>query len=654
MCGIAGTFTRRPADPVVLAAMAATIAHRGPDDQGIWADPDVGVGLAHRRLAIVDLSVTGHQPMASRDERYVLCFNGEIYNHREIRVELDSQGESGRWKGHSDTETLLEAFARWGIQDTLSRCVGMFALALWDRRDRTLYLARDRFGEKPLYYGWVGGDFVFASELKAVRAVPGFDNSIDPDAVALLAAHAYIPAPHTIYENLFKLLPGHILALDTKTLPVCRSVAPEAGVSRDGLKLWPYWSYAQVLAAADGDQFDDEEEALVRLEEALAASIGGQALADVPVGAFLSGGIDSSLVVALYRKYATGRIRTFSIGFEEVGFNEAEYAKQVANHLGTEHHERYVTVREAQDVIPRLPAMFDEPLGDSSQIPTHIVSAFARETVTVALSGDGGDELFGGYNRHVTVPRLWSRINQLPGAARGMVSATLGRMPSRIWSSGGRLLLGHRGTTLGPKVGKAVGLIGSARDYQDAYGSFLDQWHGLPSPVRGAEQRTMTLPPPLSGTRGPAEWSMYCDAMTYLPDDIMCKVDRASMAVSLETRAPFLDHRVAAVAARIPMDWKIGPGGGKLILKKLLYRQAPRRLFDRPKAGFGVPVGAWVRGPLRGWAEDLLAPDRLRVEGIFDPIAVGQRWQEHVSGRRDWIQTLWPILMFQAWREDQG
>ena len=633
--------------------MAGAIEHRGPDDQGIWIDPDIGLGFAHRRLSIVDLSASGHQPMASHDGRYVLCFNGEIYNHHDIRKMLDAEAAAPRWKGHSDTETLLEAIARWGLQHSLTACAGMFALALWDRSDRTLYLACDRFGEKPLYYGWTGNDFVFASELKALRTLPGFANAVDPTGVALLLAHGYIPAPHTIYRQLFKLLPGHVLALDAQEFPQPRNEAPSPGEPRDGLKLWPYWSYADVLAAGASEPVTDEREALEQLEAVLATSIGGQALADVPVGAFLSGGIDSSLVVALYNKYSSGRIRTFSIGFEQAEFNEAVYAKEIARHFGTEHHEHYVTAREAQDVIPQLPAMFDEPFGDASQIPTHIVSRIARETVTVALSGDGGDELFGGYNRHIMAPRLWSRIGRLPRFVRGATSATLGRVPSAAWSSAGKLLLGPRGAALGPKLGKAVALIGRARNYREAYQSFLDQWHGMPSPVFGADRRAMTLPAPYLADCSNEAWSMYCDAVTYLPGDVMCKVDRASMAVSLETRAPFLDHRVAALAARIPIDMKIGADGGKLILKKLLYQQGPRPLFDRPKAGFGVPVGDWIRGPLRGWAEDLLEPGRLRTEGMLDAEAIGRRWQEHVSGRRNWIDSLWPILMFQAWSQAQ-
>ncbi len=633
--------------------MAGAIKHRGPDDQGIWIDPDFGLGLAHRRLSIVDLSASGHQPMASQDGRYVLCFNGEIYNHRDIRRLLDAHATAPRWKGHSDTETLLEAIARWGLQHTLTVCAGMFALALWDRSDRTLYLACDRFGEKPLYYGWTNNDFVFASELKALRTVPGFANPVDPDGVALLLAHAYIPAPHTIYRQLFKLLPGHILALDAQAFPQPRNEAPLPDEPCGGMKLWSYWSYADVLAAGASDPITDEREALDRLEEVLATSIGGQALADVPVGAFLSGGINSSLVVALYNKYSSGRIRTFSIGFEQAEFNEAEYAKEIARHFGTEHHEHYVTAREAQDVIPQLPAMFDEPFGDASQIPTHIVSRIARGTVTVALSGDGGDELFGGYNRHVMAPRLWSRIGRLPSFVRGATSATLGRVPFAAWSSAGRLLLGPRGAALGPKLGKVVALVGRVRNYREAYQSFLDQWYGLPSPVFGAGQRAMTLPAPYLADCSNEAWSMYCDAVTYLPGDIMCKVDRASMAVSLETRAPYLDNRVAALAARIPVEMKIGAEGGKLILKKLLYQQGPRQLFDRPKAGFGVPVGDWIRGPMRGWAENLLEPNQLRAEGMLDADAIGRRWQEHVSGRRDWIHSLWPILMFQAWSEAQ-
>jgi asparagine synthase (glutamine-hydrolysing) len=649
MCGIAGLIGAGGDHAGLARRMLTPIAHRGPDDSGVWTDAETGVALGHRRLSIIDLSASGHQPMESQSGRYVLTYNGEIYNHAALRAELEAAGVGG-WRGHSDTETLLEAIASWGLEAALQRCVGMFALALWDRRERRLHLARDRFGEKPLYYGWTGGDFVFGSELKAIRAHPRFANAIDRRALSAFAARTYIPAPLSIYRGLFKLEPGTILSLTAEEARTPRE-EPVAEGSAGGPSLRRYWSYRQVVLDGLADPITDEREALERLEGELAAAIRGQSVADVPVGTFLSGGIDSSTVVALYQKYSSQPVRTFSIGFAEAGFDEAHYAKAVARHFGTVHDERYVTVEEARDVIPLLPAMYDEPFADSSQIPTHLVSRFAREQVTVALSGDGGDELFAGYNRHFAAPALWQRLQRLPRPVRGLVGAPLSQLPPSFWN----LARGRRQPHFGAKVQKALRVAGAARSFDDVYVSFLDEWSFERPPVLGGGDAATApvLDLDLAARASDAVRTMYCDAVSYLPDDILCKVDRAAMAVSLETRVPFLDHRVAALAARIPLTMKVRGGKGKHILRELLYREAPRALFERPKAGFAVPVGEWLKTSLRPWAEDLLDPRRLAEEGYFDPAPVARRWQQHLSGRRDSTAALWAVLMFQAWlRQD--
>lgn len=651
MCGLAGVLAADPPGEAVLLRMTDAIRHRGPDDAGVWIDAAAGIALGHRRLSIVDLSPLGHQPMRSADGRWVIAYNGEIYNHAAIRAELDAAGLSpeGGWRGHSDTETLVAAIAAWGLAATVERAVGMFAIALWDCRERQLHLVRDRFGEKPLYWGWTAGGIAFASELKAIRALPGFANPVSRQALALYAARTYIPAPFSIYQRIFKLQPGCILTLDAAALAAPRDNAPEPGERGPGLSLEPYWSYREVVRRGFADPIGDEEEALDRLEAALAQSIAGQAVADVPVGAFLSGGIDSSTVVALYQANATRPVRTFSIGFEEAGFNEAEYARQVGAHFGTDHNERYVTVKETRDVIPLLPAMYDEPFADSSQIPTHLVSRFAREQVTVALSGDGGDELFAGYNRHFAAPRLWQRLQMLPRPVRAAIGGPLSRLPPDLWN----LARGNRPAHFGAKVQKALRIAGSAQAFDDVYTSFLDEWNNEPSPVLGAVRGAGDFDMAVSAGASDTVRMMYCDAVSYLPDDILCKVDRAAMAVSLETRVPFLDHRVAEVAAHIPVAMKVRGGVGKHILRRLLYRHAPREMFDRPKAGFGIPVGLWLKGPLREWAEHLLAPDRLAAEGFFDAELVRVRWQAHLDGRRDGATALWAVLMFQAWLAEQ-
>jgi len=633
--------------------MAGALAHRGPDDQGCWVDSEIGVGLGHRRLSIVDLSPHGHQPMQSADGRFVLTYNGEIYNHAELRAELDSarMAPDDGWRGHSDTETLLQAISTWGLERTLNRCVGMFALGLWDRSTHKLLLARDRFGEKPLYYGWIGGDFLFSSELKAMRAHPRFGNDVDRRALAAFASRTYVPAPLSVYQRIFKLQPGCILEVAPQAVSSPRDIAPEEGQVEEGLKLARYWSYAQVVREGLDRPFRDEQEALEGLEQALAAAIRGQSMADVPVGAFLSGGIDSSTVVALYQKYSSIPVRTFTIGFHEKGFNEAEHAKAIANHLGTVHDERYVTVEEARDVIPLLSSIYDEPFADSSQIPTFLISRFAREQVTVALSGDGGDELFGGYNRHFAAPSLWSKLRRVPLPLRAAAGRPLGRVPSSFWSR----LAAWRSTDsahLGGKVQKGFRVAASARSFDDVYSSFLDEWAFEDSPVNG-EVEGPRFPLDFGALASDSIRMMYCDAVTYLPDDILCKVDRASMAVSLESRVPFLDHRVAEVAARIPLQMKSSGGRGKQILRRLLRREVPCDLFERPKAGFGIPVGEWIKGPLRPWAEELLDPVRLAEQGYFDPSIVQRRWHEHLGGQRNSTPALWAILMFQSWLADQ-
>jgi asparagine synthase (glutamine-hydrolysing) len=632
--------------------MASEIVHRGPDDDGIWVDREARIGFGHRRLAIVDLSPAGRQPMTSRDGRWTITFNGEIYNHAALRAELQAGGGGPAavghgWRGHSDTETLLECIAAWGLERTIGKCVGMFALGLWDARERELHLVRDRFGEKPLYYGWVGGDFAFASELKAIRTLPGFDNPIDRGAVALFARRGYVPAPLSIYQRLYKLEPGCMLSATAEALrtPAFVAPAPGSGMVRR------YWSYADVVLEGLNSPISSEGEAVDCIEAALLEAVRGQAVADVPVGAFLSGGIDSSTVVALYRQHSP--VRTFTIGFEDAAFDEAPHARAVAARLGTEHHETCVTAREAQEVIPLLPGIYDEPFGDSSQIPTYLVCKHARHQVKVALSGDGGDELFGGYNRHVAVSGLWARLRRLPRPIRMVVGGGLGLVPAAAWNAGADLARrGNRQPQFGAKVRKAVRTMTHARTSDEVHDSFIDEWHGQGSPVAGRHDAPFA-PHPLDGAAPDAVRMMYRDAVDYLPGDILCKVDRAAMAVSLETRLPLLDHRVAQVAARIPAQMNIAGGVGKRTLRALLFKHVPPEFFNRPKTGFAVPVGTWLTGPLRPWAEELLSEQRLREGGFFDPELVRGRWSAHLSGRCESTAALWHVLMFQAWSADQ-
>ncbi|TLX21359.1 asparagine synthase (glutamine-hydrolyzing) [Thermomonas fusca] len=650
MCGFSGGLS--PGDFRTLhsaaRAMTEALAHRGPDDEGLWGDAEAGIVLGHRRLAIVDLSASGHQPMASVSGRWVIVFNGEIYNHLRLREQLEMAKAAPVWHGHSDTETLLAGFEAWGVRATVERCIGMFAFAVWDRQERVLTLGRDRLGEKPLYYGWQGAGeaacFLFGSELVALKRHPAFSAPIDRGALALYMRHNYVPSPYSIHQGIQKLLPGHLLSVSVrKREPV----------------LEPYWSMESVAVEGVADSFQGAEgEAVDALETLLRDAVGQQMMADVPLGAFLSGGIDSSTVVALMQAQSSRPVRTFSIGFDEAGYNEAVHAKAVAAHLGTEHSELYITPSQALEVIPRLPEIYSEPFADSSQIPTYLVSALAKGHVTVALSGDAGDELFGGYNRYVLTRNLWRGVSRFPRPVRGVAAGMLRWPTVNTWNRMARPVRGMLPKTLqmanlGDKVHKAAGVLDSA-SVDEIYLRLISHWpDGM---VLGGDIHPTLLHGKRPALRGldPLQRMMALDAMTYLPGDILTKVDRAAMAVSLETRVPFLDHRVVEFAWRLPQALKLRDGKGKWILRQVLHRHVPQALIERPKMGFGVPIDAWLRGPLREWAEALLDESMLRQQGYLDPAPIRRRWKEHLSGQRNWQHQLWDVLMFQAWLANEG
>lgn len=620
----------------MLGRMGEAIAHRGPDDSGVWLDVGAGIGLSYRRLSILELSPAGHQPMVSASGRYVIAFNGEIYNHLDLRLQLGDRA----WRGHSDTETLLAGFEIWGIEQTLQRAVAMFAIALWDRDTRTLTLARDRLGEKPLYYGWQGGVFLFGSELKALKQHPAFVGEVDREALALYLRYCCVPAPRSIYRGVCKLAPGTLLR-------VCAS-------DRQLPEPKQFWSLKDVIEHGQRELFQGSDaEAVAVLEAKLLDAVRLQQIADVPLGAFLSGGIDSSTVVALMQAQSRRPVRTFTIGFQEAGYNEAEHAKAVARHLGTNHTELYVTPAQAQAVIPRLATLYDEPFADSSQIPTSLVSQMAREHVTVSLSGDAGDELFGGYNRYA-----WAtKILQYPRPLRKLLAHGFTALSPSAWNWLYRALApvlpkSMRFALPGDKAHKLASILG-AESQAAIYRGLVSTWPAPAEVVLGSEEPATLLDDRASwGDVAALEHRMMAlDAMTYLPDDILVKVDRAAMGVSLETRVPFLDHRVVEFAWQLPLSMKIRDGQGKWLLRQVLYKYVPKELIERPKMGFGVPIDAWLRGPLREWAEALLDEARLRREGYFRPEPIRKKWREHLSGRRYWQYYLWDVLMFQAWRE---
>lgn len=615
--------------------------HRGPDDAGVWVDQAAGVALSHRRLAILDLSPAGHQPMTSPSGRYVIVFNGEIYNHLELRESLSGY----IWRGHSDTETLLAAFENWGVETTLKKTVGMFAIALWDREARVLTLARDRLGEKPLYYGWQRGVLLFGSELKALRAHPAFEGEIDRDVLTLFLRHNYVPAPYSIYRGISKLPPGAYFQIGINS--------PGAGGS-----LQTYWSARDVAERGQKSRFvGSDDEARAALESVLEQSVAAQMLADVPLGAFLSGGADSSTVVALMQKRAAHPVKTFTIGFGEENYNEAEYAHAVARHLGTEHTALYAKPEEAQAVIPLLPALYDEPFADSSQIPTYLVSRLAKQYVTVSLSGDGGDELFGGYNRYFWAQNIWRRLGWLPQNLRAGIAGVLTTMPPDTWNSAfvrlGRFLPARlRYANPGDKLHKLADIL-AVRSPEEIYLGLVSHWKQPAQLVKGATEPATVLTDAGLWADVPdlTHRMMYLDTVTYLPDDILTKVDRAAMGVSLETRVPLLDHRVLEFAWTLPLSMKVRGDQSKWLLRQVLYRHVPKALIERPKMGFGIPLDVWLRGPLKTWAEGLLEPARLEREAYFQSGPIQEKWREHLAGKRNWSYYLWDVLMFQAWLE---
>ena len=641
MCGIAGFLggKRFVADEASAIArrMADAVAHRGPDDAGVWLDGEAGVALAHQRLAVIDLSPAGHQPMLSASGRSVLVFNGEIYNHRELRRRLDAQCLGLAWRGHSDTETLLAAIEHWGLDEALRAATGMFAFAFWDRRDGTLSLARDRMGEKPLYYGWQNGVFLFGSELKALVAHPSFAADVDRDALALFLRYCFIPCPWSTYKGVRTLPPGTYVKL-----------AADASRQRPGELPEPrrYWSLRSVVAAGRAEPFaGSPEDAVGHLHDVLLQAVRRQMAADAPLGAFLSGGIDSSTVVALMQAQSGRPVRTFTIGFDQPEYNEAEHAKAVAGHLGTDHTELYVSAQEARDVIPRLPELFDEPFADPSQMPTFLVAGMARRHVTVALSGDGGDELFGGYGHYASTPQRWRWLSAMPlplrrlGAAAITASGAdeLGRQPGAL-------------RRLQARAGK-LAVLANCRTLEEFHWRRRSHWQHPATVVVGAAEPDTVLSQPANWPEadGLAARLMAVDALSYLPDDLLVKVDRTAMGVSLETRAPFLDHHVVEFVWRLPLSLRLRNAQSKWILRQVLDKYVPRPLVERPKAGFSVPLASWLRGPLRDWAEALLDGQRLRQEGFFDPRPIRRKWQDLLNGHEQCEPQIWSILMFQAW-----
>lgn len=641
MCGIAGFWSSNKnteSTGTIVRRMSDTLLHRGPDDGDIWVDDHIGVGLAHRRLSIIDLSKTGHQPMKSVDERYMIVFNGEIYNHLDLREKLAANNDGYTWKGSSDTETLLECIRKWGVEKTLTSLVGMFAFALFDKYEKQLTLARDRFGEKPLYYGFNNNNFLFASELKAMRCLPFFDSSISLKALQLQTQFSYVPEPYSIYKGIFKLTPGSYVQFTQQDIANGNHAEPTI-----------YWS-AEEIARKGIDRplkFGSDEEAKSALDKILRQSIKGQMMADVPLGAFLSGGVDSSTVVALMQQQSSVPIKTFTIGFNEKGFDEAKFAKSVAKHLGTEHNELYVNSSDAMNVVYNLGNVYDEPYADASQIPSILVSKLAKTQVTVSLSGDGGDELFSGYSRYFLTRKLWGIISKFPMPIRKLFAGMLKTLSPNQWDKLYRaIMFGSSDRLIGNKLYKAAKAF-TAGNGQSLYFNLVTQVEAEDAmcnqfPIDDINAKWMN-----HGSI--VEQMMLFDTISYLPGDILTKMDRAGMSVSLETRIPFLDHHVYEFAWQLGEEYKIRNGVSKWLLREVLYDYVPKNLIDRPKMGFSVPIGAWLRGPLKEWAADLISTDRINSQGIYNAKFIDTIWSEHQSGKKNWEYQLWNVLMFQHW-----
>ncbi len=647
MCGITGfwdTSVELSTEKLrsIATQMSDAIIHRGPDSGGVWVDEATGIALGHRRLAIVDLSPEGHQPMVSSNGRYTIVFNGEVYNFVALREELLQLGYS--FRGHSDTEIMLAAFSEWGLEPAVQKFNGMFAFALWDSQERLLHLGCDRLGEKPIYYGWIGQTLVFGSELKALKANPIFQPEIDRQALTLFMRYSYVPAPYSIYQGIKKLPPATLLTWNgTATRPTPA----------------PYWSVRAAAEAGIANPFKgSDREAIDKLDSLLLDAVGLRMMADVPLGAFLSGGVDSSTVVALMQAQSTKPVKTFSIGFEEAEYNEAQHAKAVAKHLNTEHTEMYVTAAEALAVIPKLPSLYDEPFADSSQIPTFLVSELARRHVTVSLSGDGGDELLGGYERYFLAENIWQKFGWMNKSLRQTTAKALTIVSTQTWDNVvGSLpaIPAKLKQYPGSRIHKLADIL-AVNDPEEMYLGLISHWQQPETLVIGGDEPTIHLTDRPNWAEVPTftDRMMYLDTMSYLPDDILVKVDRASMGVSLEGRIPLLDHRVVELAWQIPLSMKIRDNRGKWILRQVLEKYVPNSLIDRPKMGFGVPIDSWLRGPLKDWAEALLAEDRLQTEGFFHPQPIRKMWAEHLSGDRNWQYCLWDVLMFQAWLEENN
>ena len=648
MCGFTGYISSYPMgkfsnNESIIHEMTGSLIHRGPDSEGYWKDSSEGIVMGFRRLAILDTSSNGNQPMISNNGQFVIVFNGEIYNHLILRKEIESIKKNHQWSSGSDTETILCGFELWGIHETIQKCTGMFGFAVWCNKNKELVLGRDRLGEKPVYYGWQGEShdrvFLFGSELKAFQKHPSFQKEIDRDSISSFLRYSYVPAPNSIYKDIFKLLPGHMLKVSQ------RNQKPE---------MKEYWSATHIAQQNHKLSFASDSEAIDSLDEVLRSSVKQQMIADVPIGAFLSGGIDSSVTTSLMQEQSMEKIKTFTIGFDQKGFNEAEHAKAVAKHLNTDHAELYIDSQDLLNVIPRLSELYDEPFGDSSQIPTYLISKFAKQTVTVALSGDGGDELFCGYNRYKITDKYWKKLKIIPPFLRRILANSILKIPpqqiDKMYSLFSR---NSQYANFSDKVLKGSNVIAS-QDIADLYVGLISACKDPNSLVIDGIESNKFLHSKLSTLRNLDDLSlmMLMDLLTYLPDDILTKVDRAAMGVSLETRVPMLNHQIVEFAMQLPQEYKLRDNQTKWLLREVLYRRVPKELIDRPKAGFAIPIGFWLRTSLKDWADDLLSESSIHEQGFFHAVKIRERWQQHLSGTHNWEHFLWNILMFQSWHKN--